>query len=199
MREHLEGGGEPAIRGLITWLENEAKEDEFDKPGLLQAGDPSAKAIIKAQCIECHNAEDGDSADIPYAETSDSEPQYSLVMEMAKPEIKREESGIQTKVFKPISIQRLVHVTHAHILTMPVFAFLVGTLFMMTGIPGPVKLVVGPLPLLAVLLDISGWWIARWVEPFIYVIAGAGALFGTFFAIQILCCLGSLWFGKKSA
>ena len=33
MREHLDKGGEPAVRGLITWLENAAKED-----GIRQAG-----------------------------------------------------------------------------------------------------------------------------------------------------------------
>ncbi len=40
MREYLEEGGEPAIRGLIKWLEDEAKESEFDKPGLVARGRP---------------------------------------------------------------------------------------------------------------------------------------------------------------
>ena len=128
----------------------------------------------------------------------DSEPQYSLVMAMAKPDIKKEVSGMQTKVIKPISIPRLVQVTHVHVLTMPVFAFLVGVLFMMTGVPNTLKLIIGPLPLLAVMLDIGGWWAARWVEPFIFVIGAAGGLFGTFYAIQILCVLGSLWLGRKT-
>ncbi len=198
MREYLEKGGEPAIRGLLKWLENEAKEGEFDQSGLAQEGDPSAKAIIQAHCIECHNADDGDSSDIPYADTAQSEPQYSLVMEMATPEVTKEVSGVQTQVIKPISIPRLVHVTHAHIFTVSVFTFLVGVLFMMTGVPDKLKLLIGPLPLLAVLLDIGGWWAARWFEPFIYVIGAAGAILGTFYALQILCVLGSLWLGRKT-
>ena len=54
--------------------------------------------------------------------------------------------------------------THAHVMTVPVFTFVVGVLFLMTGIPQSVKLVLGPLPMLAVLLDISGWWMARYVR-----------------------------------
>jgi hypothetical protein len=198
MRENLDKGGEPAIRGLITWLENAAKEDEFTKPGLAQPGDPSAREIIKTLCIKCHNSDGGDAADVPYAATATSEPKYTLVMATAKPEITRQTSGVQTLVIKPASTSTLVHVTHVHILTMPMFTFVVGVLFLMTGIPQNVKLLIGPLPMLAVLLDISGWWIARFVEPFIFVIAAAGGLFGVTYALQILCVLGSMWFGKRA-
>lgn len=198
MREYLEEGGEPAVRGLTTWLENEAKENEFTQEGLAQAGDPSAQAIIKAHCIVCHNADGGEMEDVPYAETEESDPQYTLVMETAKPDITVEESGEQTKIYKPTSESRLVQITHVHILTMPVFTFLTGVLFLMTGISTKLKLLIGPLPMLAVMLDIGGWWAARFIEPFIYVIAAAGGIFGAMYALQILCVLGSLWLGKKS-
>jgi len=197
MREHLDKGGEPAVRSLLAWLENTAKEDEFAKPGLAEPGDPSAQQIIKAHCIECHNADGGEMEEVPYAETADGEPEYTLVMVTAKPEIRVQEAGLQTVVIKPISEAKLVHVTHIHILTMPIFTFVVGVLFLLTGIPQSIKLLIGPLPMLAVLLDISGWWIARFVEPFIFVIAAAGGLFGATYALQILCVLGSLWFGKE--
>ena len=198
MREYLEDGGEPAIRGLIKWLENEAKEDEFTEEGLDQEGDPSAQAIIKAHCIECHNSDGGDMEDVPYAETDESDPQYALVMTTAKPDITVEESGVQTKVYKPTGESKLVHITHVHVLTMPVFTFLVGVLFLMTGISDKLKLIIGPLPMLAVMLDIGGWWLARWIEPFIFVIAAAGGIFGAMYALQILCILGSMWLGRKS-
>lgn len=196
MREYLEDGGEGAVRGLITWLENGAKEEGFAQQGLAEAGDPSAQEIIKAQCVECHNADGGEMADVPYSETADSDPTYELVLSTAKADITVEESGVQTQVIKPITTARLVHVTHAHILSIPVFTLLVGGLFLMTGLPTFLKLIIGPLPMLAVLLDISAWWIARWVEVFIYVIAASGAIFGSFYALQILCILGSLWLGR---
>jgi hypothetical protein len=198
MREHLDKGGEPAVRGLITWLENAAPEAEFAKPGMAEPGDPSAQQIIKAHCVECHNADGGDMEEIPYAATTDSEPEYKLVMATAKPQITIQESGLQTVEIKPTSESKLVHITHIHILTMPIFTFVVGVLFLMTGIPQGIKLLIGPLPMLAVLLDISGWWIARYFEPFIFVIAAAGGLFGATYALQILCVLGSMWLGKKT-
>jgi hypothetical protein len=196
MREYLEQGGEPAIRGLITWLENGAKEEEFVQTGLVEAGDPSAMEIIRANCVECHHADGGDMEDVPFAPDDASDPEYPLVLTTAEPEITVDESGPRIVQLAPINTRRLVHVTHAHILTIPVFTFIVGALFLMTGLGSTVKLVIGPLPMLAVLLDIGGWWAARVFEPFIYVIAGAGGLFGLFYAVQILCVLGSMWFGR---
>ena len=50
-------------------------------------------------------------------------------------------------------------------------------------------------------LGIGSWWIARVIEPFIYVIAASGAIFGMAYGFQILCIFGSMWFvraGEKS-
>ena len=69
------------------------QEAEFAKPGLAEPGDPSAQQIIKAHCVECHNADGGDMEEVPYAATTDSEPEYKLVMTTAKPEITVQESG----------------------------------------------------------------------------------------------------------
>jgi hypothetical protein len=135
--------------------------------------------------------------EIPYAADAEAEPDYKLVMATAKPDIKIEESGEQTIVIKPTNEARLVHITHIHILTMPVFSFLVTVLFLMTGVPQGLKTVLAPLPLLAVLLDISGWWAARYIEPFIFVIGAAGGLFGATYALQILCVLWGMWLGKR--
>ena len=226
MREHLDEGGETAVRSLIGWLEAGAKEEDFEKAGLVQEGDPSAKEVIADCCISCHNADGGDNEELPYAETEDSEPQYNLIsvstkpkVAEAEPETKTEtemeaepaaeepaaaeetaaaESEAETKKPEPKhSTKRLIHITHAHILAIPVFTFVVGALFMFTGFGPGVKLVLGPLPMLAVLLDIGSWWAARWCEPFIFVIAGAGALFGITYALQILCILCSVWCGRK--
>jgi hypothetical protein len=94
-----------------------------------------------------------------------------------------------------MGIKRLVLVTHAHILAIPVFTLLVGVLFLMTGFGEKIKLVLAPLPMLAVVLDIGSWWAARFVEPFIYVIAAAGGIFGVAYALQILAILASMWLG----
>jgi hypothetical protein len=197
MREYLEAGGETAIRALTTWLEQGAKESDFTQAGLAAPGDQSAQEIIGDLCVECHHANGGDMEDVPFASSDDAMPEFSLVIEKAKPDFETNQAGPQIVKLAPISLNKLVHVTHAHILAIPVFTFLVGCLFLMTGLGNGVKLILGPLPMLAVMADIGSWWIARFVEPFIYVIAASGAVFGTAYALQILCILGSMWLGRR--
>jgi hypothetical protein len=197
MREYLEPGGDPAARALITWLENRAKEEEFAQAGLAEAGDPSAKEVLASYCVECHNADGGDMEDVPFAPTAEAEPEYELVMVAAEPEIITHEMGPQTVVLAPTGEKRLVHITHAHILSIPVFTMIVGSLFLMTGWGTGIKLLLAPLPMLAVMADIASWWLARYSEPFIYVIAASGAVFGLTYALQILCILCSTWCGRK--
>ncbi len=195
MREYLEKGGEGAVRSLVGWLEDASKEETFAKSDVPEPGDPSPLQVIKAQCIECHNANGGDMEDVPFAADENADPDYKLVMEVAKPEIETHEQGPQTVTLAPTGIKRLVLVTHAHILAIPVFTILVGVLFLMTGFSEKIKLVLAPLPMLAVLLDIGSWWLARFIEPFIYVIAAAGGIFGAAYALQILAILASMWLG----
>jgi hypothetical protein len=198
MREYLELGGEPAIRALITWLEDGAKEETFAVGGLVADGDPSAQQVLADQCVECHNADGGDAEDYAFADDADSEPQLDYIEFYAEAEFDREETGPQVLSLKPIALPRLVHVTHTHIFTIPTFLLITGILFLMTGYSPFIKAVLVPLPIFAVLLDIGGWWLARLAEPGIYMIAAAGAILGPAFALQILGIFLSMWFGKKA-
>lgn len=197
MRKHLQKGGDAAVTTLIAWLEQGAKEADFAKAGFAVPGGPSPKDVIRAQCVGCH-APGGDEADIPYAPSTTGEPDYAMVAKVALPPAGKTTSETRTVRIEPTSVPELVHITHAHILTIPVFALAVGVLFLLTGLPETVKLIVGPLPMLAVLGDIGSWWLARPFEPFIHVIAAAGAVFGAAFGVQVLCVFGSLWFGRRS-
>lgn len=53
--------------------------------------------------------------------------------------------------------------------------------------------------MLAVVLDIGSWWLARFFEPFVYVIAAAGAVFGAAYGLQILCIFGSMWLARSES
>jgi mono/diheme cytochrome c family protein len=197
MRRHLEGGGEPAIRALISWLKDGANEATFAQAAVYHPGDPSAQDVLFKHCIRCHNLQ-GDKSDVPYAPAASSPPEYSMVARFATPLPGPTSQKAQTVHLAPTSLTDLVLTTHLHILAIPLFTLIVGTLFLLTGLPPGVKLVVGPLPMLAVCCDIGSWWLARPFEPFIYVIATAGAVFGAAFGLQVLCVAGSLWFGRRS-
>jgi hypothetical protein len=197
MREYLEPGGESAMRALISWLEGTASEEDFVKTALFAAGDPSAQQVITDQCVECHNADGGDSEDIPFADTMDDDAVFVNVADYVEQDRVTEDAGPQKLVLAPKAIKTLVLITHQHILSIPVFTLIVGVLFLMTGFSPGIKTILVPLPMLAVIADIGGWWAARYVEPFIYVIAASGAVFGTTFGAQILGVLASMWMGKK--
>ncbi|HOA71856.1 MAG TPA: hypothetical protein PL151_02345 [Phycisphaerae bacterium] len=199
MRKHLLKGGDPAERALTAWLEQGAKAETFDKTGLVEAGDPSPKQIIAQRCTECHHADGGDAQETPYAANATAEPQYELVAKLALPAFGPATDKTEVRRIEPVSARKLLHVTHAHILSIPVFTLAVTVLFLMTGLGQGFKLVVAPLPMIAVCVDIGCWWLARPFEPAIYGIMAAGALFGAGLGLQILCVLGSLWFGKRPA
>jgi hypothetical protein len=198
MRPHLEKGGEQAVRALTSWLADGAKETDFARLGVYPPDDLSAKQVIANQCVRCHNAADGDESDVPYAASASAEPDYALVIKKAAPLLGPLTTESKMMHLAPRSVADLVQITHAHILAMPVFALIVGGLFLLTSLPERFKLLVAPLPMAAMCADFASWWLARPFEPFVYLIAAMGAVFGASLGAQILCVFGSLWFGKRT-
>ncbi len=195
MRKHLVEGGDAATRALIGWLEEGAKADTFTKADLILPGDPSARQVIANQCVECHHS-GGDAGEVPYARDAGSEPRFELVAKVATPrEMVDQASG--TVRIEPMSSRELVHVTHAHVLAIPLFTLIVAGLFLMTGLRPAIKML-APLPMLACCVDFACWWLARPFEPAVYGILASGAVFGAVLGLQILCILASMWFGRKA-
>ncbi len=78
-------------------------------------------------------------------------------------------------------------------LSIPVFTLIVSGLFLMTALRPAVKVILGPIPMLALVLEFSSWWLARHSEPFIYLIAACGGVFGVTLALQLLTVVASMW------
>jgi hypothetical protein len=199
MRKYLEKGGEESVRVLMAWLEDGAERDSFEKEELVEPGDPSPQDVIAETCVRCHNATSGEKSDTPYAETRDDLPTFELVSQVALPPVPDLESGKKTVYLPPMGLDALVQVTHVHIISIPMFALAVAALFLLTNQSARVKALLTPIPMLAVCLDIGSWWLARPLEPFAYLVAAAGAIFGTALALQLVCVLGSLWLGGSKA
>lgn len=197
MRKHLERGGEPAIRSLMGWLETGAKESAFAQAGSPEPGDPPPQQVIANQCIRCHNPE-GVMDDVPYAPSDADEPEYALVARKATGPVGPTTQQTQVISLAPTGRAELVQITHAHILAIPVFTLIVGGLFLSTGLRPVFKAALGCLPMLALCFDFASWWLARLYEPFVYVVAGSGGVFGAAFGLQILCVFGSMWFGRTT-
>jgi mono/diheme cytochrome c family protein len=195
MRKNLEKGGEQDVRVLISWLEEGGGREKFASPGAYGAGTPSPRQVIARNCIRCHNADGGDAEDVPYAPDPDTLPDYELVSVKSRPPV-TSEAG--TVYLAPMDRAELVQITHAHMLAIPVFVLIVGWLFLQTGLPERVKILLGPLPMLTLCADFASWWLARPFEPFIYVIAAAGAVFGLSYGLQILAVAYWMWLAPKA-
>lgn len=95
----------------------------------------------------------------------------------------------------PAKISHLLLVTHIHMLSIPVFTLIVSGLFLMGS--GAWRRCVGPVPMIALVVDFSCWWLARQSEVFIYVMVTAGGVYGLAMGIQLVTVLVSLWRFEK--
>ena len=198
MRKHVAKGGPEAIRALEQWLKRGALADSFKLADAAQPGDPSPEQVISSHCLRCHNADGGEKSDAPYGPdlfTTD----YEMVRNYAAPGTAVEASestGTQSKQenrLGPGSVRHLFLTTHIHMLSVPVFTLIVAVLFLLTEIKPSVKSVIGPMPMVVLVLEFSSWWLARRYEPLVYLIALCGAVFGLTLAIQLLTVFASMW------
>jgi hypothetical protein len=203
MRKHATQGGPEAIRTLETWLQRGANEAEFAQEGLTQPGDPAPAEVIMAQCLDCHNADGGEKADVPFGPdlfTVD----YQMVWEVARPGTAistaqtRTDAEPEIQAVGPQSLPHLFLVTHIHMLSIPLFTLIVSGLFLVSAFPARVRNIVAPLPMAVLVLDFSSWWLARQAETFIYVIAAAGALYGVLFGLQLITVFVSMWLPRRA-
>jgi len=208
MRKNLEKGGAEAVRALEAWLQRGSPEELFDRAGLAQPGDPSARGVISDQCVRCHNPY-GEKDDAPYSPDG-VVAEFAMVYNYAAPgtaepaESRPAASGPAsgdpgTRYLPPHPLAHLFLITHVHMLSIPVFTLILGGLVLLTGLRPTLKAPLTILPMLILLFDFSGWWLARLFEPFIYVILGAGVVYGLATAAQIFLVFGSLWFGRRRA
>ncbi len=97
------------------------------------------------------------------------------------------------------SLTKLALTTHVHLLGFSVLYGLTGLVFAFSSYPGMIRLVLAPLPLLAQIVDISFWWLARLDPPhgplFAQGIILTGGIVGASLGLQILLSLFNL-FGK---
>src|SRR5207244_2104695 len=85
-------------------------------------------------------------------------------------------------------LAKLAQTTHAHLLAFAILYGATGLAFCFTSYPQSVRLVFGPLALVAQVLDIACWWLARVHPGFAQAIFFTGLVAGLGLAVQILGC-----------
>jgi hypothetical protein len=159
-----------------------------DQPGAVKI-----QSILRDRCARCHKP-GGEKSGIPlhtYDDLNKLMPKTSPV----PPGGGWVDSGRQ------ITLGALTQSTHAHLLSFAVLFSLTGFIFACTSYPTIVRVVVGPLVLIAQVADISCWWLARLPESgpyFAMCILGTGAVVGLGLGAHIVLSLFNMygWKGK---
>jgi hypothetical protein len=97
------------------------------------------------------------------------------------------------------SLEKLALTTHVHLLGFSMLYGLTGMIFALTSYPAWLRLLIAPLPLLAQVVDIAFWWLARMEPPYGHQFAEAirisGGVVGVSLAMHIVLGVWNL-FGK---
>jgi mono/diheme cytochrome c family protein len=103
---------------------------------------------------------------------------------------------------RQISVESLTQSTHAHLLSFAMLWALTGLTFAFTSYPLWARATLAPIVLLAQLIDVACWWLARLpdVGPyFALAVIGTGAVVGVGLVLQIVLSLFNMYSGKGKA
>jgi hypothetical protein len=102
-----------------------------------------------------------------------------------------EEFTEYTQIFdgSGMSLEKLAQTSHVHLLGFSMLYGLTGVLFSLTNYPKLMRFVIAPLPLLAQIVDISCWWLARLDPIFAHGIVICGGIVALSLMLQIVLTL----------
>jgi len=151
---------------IIGWINAGKDEEEFND---------KIAPILNNNCIMCHSVE----------------------AEMGLPPLTSYKNVLKlTHVDTGASIQSLVRVSHIHLFGIAFILFFVGRIFLLCEMSITVKRVTVIIPFIAILLDITSWYVTKIIPGFSYVVVIAGALMGISLAMQILVSMYQMWIYK---
>jgi hypothetical protein len=89
----------------------------------------------------------------------------------------------------------LVRVSHIHLFGLTFIFFIMGLMYSHAYVrPVWFKCTIVALPFVAVILDISSWYLTKLYHPFAWVVMLAGGLMGISFAFMWVTTMYQLWF-----
>ncbi len=167
-------------QAILAWIRAGASKEAYEKDSFalpagqekltvtedfVEAGPPRTvkiKTILDERCKRCHE-ENAEAEKYPLTKFEQIEP-YTKVEEKA-------DAGSGG-----MSLNKLAQTTHVHLLGFSVLYGFTGLIFAFSSYPGPLRAVLSPLPLVAQVLEISCWWLARLDPVFAQVIVIGGGI-----------------------
>ncbi len=161
---------------LLAWLSGGRLSEEYDS---LERSADSPAEILEGNCLRCHarKAKEGGGigTTLPL-EFWDDVKKVAFAQEL-----------------DPVPLDILVVTTHTHGLSLPLVTLLAAGLFLLTRWPRRVRHGVFLAAGLGLFLDLGGWWLARETSAGVFLILGAGAVYGTAMAGALFGTLADLW------
>jgi hypothetical protein len=140
------------------------------------------QTLFKERCATCH-ADGGEAQNFPLEKLADIK-KYTMV-----------------KTASGMSLEKLAQTSHVHLLGFSMLYGLTGLILAFSSYPRLLRIVLCPLPLVAQVVDISFWWLARLPEPqgaqFARAIVISGAVVAVGLLLHIVLSLFDL-FSKKT-
>lgn len=151
---------------LLAWVRGGAPQAAYDS---------GIKALIDKRCLTCHDGRN------PHLATLSS---FDAITKV---------TGADTGA----SIATLVRVSHIHLFGVTFIFFIVGFAFTHAYVrPVWLKCAIIAAPFLAIVVDVSSWYLIKLYHPFAWVEIGAGMTMAACFAIMWLTTLYQMWFSK---
>ncbi|MBI5764305.1 MAG: hypothetical protein HZA51_12360 [Planctomycetes bacterium] len=174
---------------LESWLTTGAKQEAFDQG----EGKRTPRKIIVRDCLRCHGQSTGTgiAKESPFG-PDEFEVDYDKIALFAGSAPAT--GGERAAVPPQYTVPRLILFSHQHMLAIPIFTLLVGLAFSLIRFtPAWLKGLITPLPMLTLIFDFGGWWLARVSGLGAYFILAAGGVFGLAFGVQIVATVFDLW------
>jgi len=171
---------------LVKWLTNDRVAENYDN---IDLGVSSPSEIMATSCVSCHSRK-ADRKDPKVGVAPDWPLEFrDDVLKLA----------VSRKV-EPRAMAKLADSTHLHAPAMGVLGVMMIALLWLTRLPRTLVGVLAALIGVGLALDIGGWWIARSWEPFVPIIAIAGAAFNGACALaMLLVTLDAWWPTRRSS
>jgi hypothetical protein len=151
---------------LLTWVRGGAPQAAYDS---------GIKALIDKRCLTCH---DGRNPHLPTFSSFDTLKNVTAL-----------DTGA--------SISTLVRDSHIHLFGVTFIFFIVGLAFTHAYVrPVWLKCAIIAAPFLAIMVDVSSWYLIKLYHPFAWVEIGAGMTMAACFAIMWLTTLYQMWLSK---
>jgi len=171
----LQGKKDPAT-GKRPVAGNPRLVEDYDS---LELGESAPAEIIAKNCVGCH------SRKAPEAQAAAKKLPLEYLDDVKKVAF--------DKKIDPPSVQILTNSTHAHALSLGTMSIVLGLMLLATRWPRWLTGGVFVLMAVALLADLSCWWIARREAPAVYVLIVAGGAYAAGTVLTLLLLFLDMW------